>query len=616
MNALATAISSWGQCVMNTTTGDPVEAWGATIPAFSLKNPANLLVPPLDDALYMMPLARPATPWNNGSMIMRTPDGKIFPIQLGSNLQNTHIESITSPPGGGKSLLLNIMNFSEIHSAGRTRLPLVTIVDVGPSSEGLIRLVRDSLPEDRKEEAVYLQLHNDHKYAVNPFDTQLGARHPTHKEREFLVNLLTLLCTDPGTTKAPADCARISEMLLDIVYRKASDPSSAEKYEEGEHTEIDDLLMDRNVRQCRSQEWWEERPSWYEVTDILFENGYHRQATIAQRYAVPTLNDIIGALNKEEVLELYKTARTDNHEPLLDYMIRCLTAALRKFELFSSRTKFQLGSETRLIAIDLQNVVGSKTDEGKLATSAMYMFARQLAARNYFLSEELILPVTPELYHEYHKKRVDDVKQERKIIAYDEFHNTGGQHAFVDSIIRDGREGRKWNIRILLVSQYLQDFPDVMLSALTSIYVMKHADIDEKYLREKLNVSEAILHEYKRKANGANSDGSGSNFLAIMKTRIGTVAHILTNTIGPYEAWAFTTNADDMALRNKLYNLIGTQEARRLLVKHFKTGTAEKHLEKLKQDSLGSESSSVIDKLTDILLQDYQQQLIEQEGSL
>ncbi|UUZ48506.1 hypothetical protein LP420_38165 [Massilia sp. B-10] len=74
------------------------------------------------------------------------------------------------------------------------RLPLMMIAEVGPSSMGQIQLLRDSLPGHRKNEAVYLRLQNSTQFAVNLFDTQLGARHPTDREADFLVDFLNALC--------------------------------------------------------------------------------------------------------------------------------------------------------------------------------------------------------------------------------------------------------------------------------------------------------------------------------------------------------------------------------------------------------------------------------------
>ncbi|WP_206666512.1 hypothetical protein, partial [Xylella fastidiosa] len=82
MASLEKSIQTWGTCQVTSVHGDPLAAWASTIPGFTTKNIANRMVPPLPEALYLLPLQRPATPWGDGgSFIVRTPDGKIYPIQ-------------------------------------------------------------------------------------------------------------------------------------------------------------------------------------------------------------------------------------------------------------------------------------------------------------------------------------------------------------------------------------------------------------------------------------------------------------------------------------------------------------------------------------------------------
>ena len=87
LSRLEKAIQSWGTCQVQKTHGDPMAALASSIPGFTTKNTANRLLPPLKEAMKMLPLQRPATPWpDNGSWITRTPDGKIYPIGLGLSL--------------------------------------------------------------------------------------------------------------------------------------------------------------------------------------------------------------------------------------------------------------------------------------------------------------------------------------------------------------------------------------------------------------------------------------------------------------------------------------------------------------------------------------------------
>src|SRR5690606_34180337 len=111
-----------------------------------------------------------------GGMLFRTPDGKVWPYQTGSNLTTTWFDLIFAQPGAGKSVLMNALNLSTCLNAGLSALPYVAIVDIGPSSSGLISLIKEALPLNRQHEAAYYRLQMSHQYSINPFDTQLGCR--------------------------------------------------------------------------------------------------------------------------------------------------------------------------------------------------------------------------------------------------------------------------------------------------------------------------------------------------------------------------------------------------------------------------------------------------------
>lgn len=596
-------IQVWGVCSVNSIHGDPVSIWAATIPGFTTKNPANRLVPPLHDALYMTPLQRPANPWgSNGSTIMRTPDGKIYPIEQGSKLQDAWIELFAAMMGGGKSLLLNVLNFAAIHAPGNVRLPLMTIIDKGPSSLGLIKLIRDHLPEHRINEAIALTLENTKKYAVNPFDTQLGLRDPESSQKSFLISFFTLICADPINRCAPRETLDLIAAAITIAY-KNKDGLNPNIYEDTIIKEVDIALKKSGLLEKKGLAWWKEA-TWWEVVDELFDAGYTQEAILAQREAVPTLTDLIKSIKHPSITATFETATTDNGEPLLNYVERRLKSATNTYPIFSGKTRFELGSETRIVSIDIQHVMGNDMPEGRLQTAIIYMFGRQIAAKNFFLNEESFLPLVDKRYHEYHKKRVLDIQNEKKIIAYDEFHNTGGQAEIVDALIRDGREGRKWGIRIMLVSQLLNDFPSTLLEAASNVYLLKGgAASDEEKLREVYNVSEDTIRLLQREVVAPGPEGA--NFLALFKTKKGMVTQILTNTIGPIEMWAFSTTKEDVSIRDKLYDSIGTNATRNLLAHRFPSGSAQNELEKMRNESSDDEQRSVIERLVSKLELEY-----------
>lgn len=96
-------------------------------------SPAPVTAAPLQDAIGMLPL-RSASPWKEGSLLLRTQDGKLFPFAPNSSEQAAWIDLGVAPMGGGKSVFLNALNFAFVTQAGLSRLPWVSIIDVGPSS--------------------------------------------------------------------------------------------------------------------------------------------------------------------------------------------------------------------------------------------------------------------------------------------------------------------------------------------------------------------------------------------------------------------------------------------------------------------------------------------------
>ncbi|MGZ9927341.1 hypothetical protein ACXYTC_20020, partial [Escherichia coli] len=62
---------------------------------------------------------------------------------------------------------------------------------------------------------------------------------------------------------------------------------------------------------------------------------------------------------------------------------------------------------------------------------------------------------------------------------------------------------------------------------------------------------------------------SGTAFLGIFKTKRGLICHILKNTLGPKLLWALNSSAKDRALRDVLYEELGTKKAREELANRF-----------------------------------------------
>ncbi|HAT7072865.1 TPA: type IV secretion protein IcmB [Legionella pneumophila] len=566
---LVKAIEGWGSTDVSEICGDPFAGFVSSMLATTLNSSAVASVAPLSDVISMLPITRPASPWKTGALLFRTPDGKPWPFQPGSTEQTTWIDLVYARPGSGKSVLSNALNLALCLSGGLMRLPRIAIIDIGPSSSGLISLLKEALPASKRHLVAYHRLRMTPDYSINPFDTQLGCRYPTALERSFLVNFMTLLTTPLGAAKPYDGMADLAGMVVDELYKSMADEFNPTPYAPGIEEFIDSILEEIGfVRDAKS--------TWWEVTDSLYSAGFVHEAMLAQRYAMPLLADAASICRTPSIEDLYEKITAPTGESLINAFSRMISSAVREYPILSRVTSFDIG-DARVVSLDLDEVAKSGGDAADRQTAVMYMLARYVLARHYYLTEESLNNV-PEQYKEYHKQRVLEIREDHKRIVYDEFHRTSKSSAVREQVIIDMREGRKWKVQISLLSQAVDDFDPVMIDFATAIYVM---DAGPSQAVEKTSqifgLSETAKIALRTRVHGPRQ--GGATFLAQFATKTGINVQLLTLTLGPVELWAFSTTAEDATVRNLLYRHLGPSEARRLLAALFPNGTVTKELE-------------------------------------
>ncbi|OGT52817.1 MAG: type IV secretion protein IcmB [Gammaproteobacteria bacterium RIFCSPHIGHO2_12_FULL_41_15] len=566
---LAKAIEGWGSCDVTELSGDAYEGVVSSMLGVSGTNVAAPSLAPLSDVLRMLPFFRPASPWAQGAILFRSPDGKPLPYHPGSHHQSTWIDLFYARPGSGKSVLSNAINLAVCLSAGIHRLPRISIVDIGPSSSGLILLLKDALPADKKHWVAYHRLRMRTDYAINPFDTLLGCRYPTPQERTFLVNFLSLLATPIGSEKTYDGVADMAGLIIDELYKSKADDGNPNVYASVIEESIDGILEEIGFVQDAQTTWWE-------VTDALFMAGFIHEALLAQRHAIPVLADLAAVCRLPAIQDLYGKIIAPTGEPLIHAVARMISSAIREYPIISQVTRFDLG-DARVVALDLDEVARSGGDAANRQTAVMYMLARYVLARHYFLTDDNVTDM-PEAYRHYHQTRIAEIREDPKRMVFDEFHRTSKAQAVRDQVIQDMREGRKWKVQIALLSQSLEDFSDVMVEFATSVFIMDAGpEQSVRKTAEVFGLTHTAEIALKTRVHGPREDGS--TFLAQFATKYGLNTQLLTATLGPVELWALNTTAEDVNVRNQLYKKIGSKEARRLLASLFPTGTIVKALE-------------------------------------
>src|SRR6185312_12705224 len=451
------------------------------------------------------------------------------------------------------------------------------IIDIGPSSSGLISLLKEALPPEIRHYVAYHRLRMTKDYAINPFDTQLGCRYPTAQERGFLVNFITLLSTPIGSERPYDGISDMAGLVIDELYKYLADDGKPHLYTNGLEPLVDDILSEIGFV-------LDDRTTWWEVTDALFLASFHHEAMLAQRYAMPLLADAAAICRTQVIEDLYGQVKAPTGEPLIQAFSRMISSAVREYPILSNITKFDIG-DARIVSLDLDEVAKSGGDAAERQTAVMYMLARYVLARHYYLTEDALSDF-PETYRTYHRARIDEIREDPKRIVYDEFHRTSKARAVRDQVILDMREGRKWNVQIALISQSLDDFDPVMVEFGTSIFIMDAGPEQAiKRSTEIFGLSETARVALKTRVHGPRE--GGATFLAQFATKSGINTQLLTSTLGPVELWGFSTPAEDARTRNKLYAKIGPREARRVLANLFPSGSdkslVEKRLAQLKE---------------------------------
>lgn len=599
---LAKAVEGWGSCEVSEVSGDVFAGIASSILGFSANSVAVPSVAPLSEVVFMLPFTRPASAWQYGAVLLRSPDGKPWPYQPGSAQQTTWIDLMYARPGSGKSVLSNSINLALCLSGGIQRLPRIAIIDIGPSSSGLISLLKEALPPNSKYLAAYHRLRMTPDYSINPFDTQLGCRYPTAQERGFLVNFMTLLATPLGAERPYDGVSDMSGLIVDELYTYLADDGKPHLYTKGIETLVDDILLEIGFV-------LDEHTTWWEVTDALFLAGFHHEALLAQRYAMPLLADAAAICRTQAVEDLYGLVKAPTGEPLIQAFSRMISSAVREYPIIAGVTRFDLG-DARIVSLDLDEIAKSGGDAADRQTAVMYMLARYVLGRSFYLTEDVLTDM-PESYRDYHRGRIMEIREDPKRLVYDEFHRTSKARAVRDQVILDMREGRKWNVQIALISQSLDDFDPIMVEFATSIFIMDAGPEQAiKRSSEIFGLSDTARTALKTRVHGPRE--GGATFLAQFATKGGINTQLLTSTLGPVELWAFSTTAEDAHIRNKLYQKISPAEARRVLANLFPTGSikslVEARLALIKEQGGVIEEANelgIIDQLIEEILQAY-----------
>lgn len=590
---LVRTVKKWDNTEVIESTGDPLDSTLSSALAIKRGSLGTKMAAPLNEIMRIMPFNRITSPWESGGVLFRTGDGKLIPYRPYSQLQDTFISLVWAPPGAGKSVLLNYLNTGLCMEESNIEIPYVRTIDVGKSSYGFSQLIQNALPENMQYLVVAERMRNIKEKSINVFDTPLGCRTPLPADEIFLKNFFKLIMSNEDGTVSNG-IEGLVDSLVPELYLYFSDKRKPKKYAKGFSNLVDKAILEIGFP------IEEGKTSYWQIVDALFLSKRYREARVAQTFAVPVLSDAATILTQSENLKNYYAIRKDaGDEGLIDEFKRKLKEVLERYPMLNDVTKIDFAN-AKIVTLDLDEVVKPGLIKNN---SLMYMVARYILGKDFYVAEDEAMStpakdinilnhgVPYQKYQEFHRKNFIKIREEKKRINLDEFHLTRGSVIVRDQVESDMRLGRKYNVEIILLSQFVNDFSETMLEAASAVYIMSNmSEAQIKYAQPlfDLNETEQVLVSNTLGRSERMFLGRykmGNKYKGVEKW----ASFRMTATLSPEELWAYNTTTINASVRDNLYKKLGARKTLSILGQLYPEGVQGLLESGIKADNLTEE---------------------------
>lgn len=608
---LSHIMESWGNMNVIDNLGDPILAFQGNVLGLSDRHYGPKGAAPLPRALELLPLTRPASPFQKGTVLFKTLDGKLMLHEKFSGEMATWVSCMAGTPGSGKSVYMNNMLTETCMMPGIERLPFITVIDKGISSTGFINLIRDALPNNQKHLAVSKKLRKTEPYAINFLDIKVGLRFPLEFEKNQMVAFLTALLTPAETTDPYIGTQAFVSYLVDQVFRLVQENTSdgdPKMYAYGYNTELDryidkyeiiDFKTTTAQRPDGTVEVEVDRDDYKQISAFQLTQQLHlkgneypsssdgrielwRARDLAHRIAMPVLPDIVKVLRNKTTKNIY-TNKIVTDESMVDFALRTIKEVTSIYPCFSHTTRFDVDS-ARIVALDLQEVLDKNN---RWQSSLFLQVARMVGVKKISLSEEDLLgDQIPPLFLPYYIQQLRNLDSDRKVLAIDEMHNAKGDKALMKLLETDAREGRKWGLELMFASQNLTDFDFgegedkvKLLAYVTQLCVCSSPRADDLASFKKYFTPAAAV-EKEMKRIGLSKEGL--TYLSYIKAKNSDFCSLITSTVGPKRLWSLTTDQDDRLIRNMMMKIAGNRQLAIAALAYYFPGGARNRIQEIR----------------------------------
>lgn len=470
----------------------------------------------------------------------------------------THQEFIIGVPGAGKSTVahLDSLGFC-LQEESRGRLPRLGVVDFYNGSSGLLDLLRNLRPIERRQEVAFIRMDaRSMAWVVNPFDLPLGARMPGDFQHSTLVNLVRLLTAG---IERNAGLRKVISAAVHDVYAACSEGSTHVKpYVAGVDPLVDQALGQRRVGVTMNRSWWD-------VSDSLFKAGDLANAERAQRYAVPLLKDLIAICAGSELWKRFGSTTLADGEPLPAVVTRHLVHACKQYPWLSVSTAVDL-HKARIVLVDITDLAPCGSGQEQRQTEIAHLLAQIIVMR---ATGTLACDVDVKPDYQGHHQQQRECGSVR--LVFEEIYRVSDADALRDQIMLLLAHGADNGIGVAMTTQMPSDLTAPMLQAATLVRVggcviqagdrfFERAEAPQDVARF---VSERFYGPFER---------DGSNFM----TRSGPVGartwRIERLFLEPWLQWALSANLQTVNVRDAVTARLGHVEALFRLANRFPRG--------------------------------------------
>ena len=563
---VVTSFENWGESQAFLKNDTPLYCWARNNAGFRSESQAHMSFAPIEDAFRFLPLLKMSPIWTKYAIkVMRTPQNELIPVNRMAPNQSYSFSIIFGQMRSGKSVYLGDCIRSILTFPNISELPYISFIDVGKTSFGTMDMVRDALPENKKNQVVTYVFKNDRENAINPFHLPMGMRVPRSEKRDFLASFLKLLITDEVEGVREGTEGVIAH-LLDSTYRKFNDlvdNSDAKVYHPGENKTLDRWLEEINYQSSDSTTFWD-------LFDYFFEQGDYHKAHICQAHASPTLTDFSGVIDSPDFLAAYSKEKDADRLRLCNTIKNQIYDAQKNYPILTNYSMLNL-DEARALAVDLGEVTPAGTQSPK-TTAVMYNIAIDLSVRNFFITEDSIAEI-PEKYRHYHQARYNKTKSLPKALYVDELHKATGRNSNSPiakqtmQIIEDYvRVFSKNFIEFAVATQMLSDITPSLLNLANIKVILSTSTSGEDEIIEKFKLDPSMAVVLRRLGNPSKA---GSLMLVQNSTDNGDYTHVLYNTVSAESIWAQVSNKIDILVRDGSYKYLPRPVARKALAIRF-----------------------------------------------